>query len=261
MVTSAEVPASAGVTDLSTSDSASPSGSTSLRIGLMARIRPGRVVTSSGTAVGVWFVAFGGALSFGRRAARIGSHRTILGGLVVWVFVLCFGYFLPEKQIAPFFLLAVAIGLVPGFATGGTRVVSSATRRTKVAIGDMVACALRQGGDVSCWGLAFYPLFGDGPGPLGSGPQELPRCVIGFCADPEEPGSGGGGGGSAPSDVPAVVDPPVVLPPKPPVGRVAVPQLRFTGRALVFTAYRVQRSGRSCPVSYTHLTLPTIQSV
>ncbi len=68
----------------------------------------------------VQFVAFGGALIFGRVAARIGSHRTILGGLVVWVFVVCFGFFLPEKQIAPFLLLAVAIGLV----LGGTQALS-----------------------------------------------------------------------------------------------------------------------------------------
>ena len=33
----------------------------------------------------VQFVAFGGALLFGRIAARFGSRRTILGGLVVWV--------------------------------------------------------------------------------------------------------------------------------------------------------------------------------
>ena len=68
----------------------------------------------------VQFVAFGGALIFGRVAARIGSHRTILGGLVVWVFVVCFGFFLPEKQIAPLLLLAVAIGLV----LGGTQALS-----------------------------------------------------------------------------------------------------------------------------------------
>ncbi len=68
----------------------------------------------------VQFVAFAGALIFGRLAARIGSHRTILGGLVVWIFVVCFGYFLPEKQIAPFLLLAVAIGLV----LGGTQALS-----------------------------------------------------------------------------------------------------------------------------------------
>ena len=68
----------------------------------------------------VQFVAFGGALLFGRLAARIGAHKTILGGLVVWVFVVCFGFFLPEKQIAPFLLLAVAIGLV----LGGTQALS-----------------------------------------------------------------------------------------------------------------------------------------
>ncbi len=68
----------------------------------------------------VQFVAFGGALIFGRLAARIGSHRTILGGLVVWIFVVCFGFFLPEKQIVPFLLLAVAIGLV----LGGTQALS-----------------------------------------------------------------------------------------------------------------------------------------
>ncbi|MBC7631744.1 MFS transporter [Aeromicrobium sp.] len=68
----------------------------------------------------VQFVAFAGALIFGRLAARIGSHRTIMGGLVVWVFVVCAGYFLPEKQIVPFLLLAVAIGLV----LGGTQALS-----------------------------------------------------------------------------------------------------------------------------------------
>ncbi|WP_332644644.1 MFS transporter [Aeromicrobium sp.] len=68
----------------------------------------------------VQFVAFGGALIFGRLAARIGSHRTILGGLVVWILVVCCGFFLPEKQIAPFLLLAVAIGLV----LGGTQALS-----------------------------------------------------------------------------------------------------------------------------------------
>jgi len=119
---------------------------------------------------------------------------------------------------------------------------------TAVKTGGASACAIKADGHATCFGLAFFPVLGDGNGPLGHGPQELPRCVIGFCTDPEEPGSGGGDdGGSGPSDVPPAVDPPVVLPPKPPVGRVAVPQLRFTGRALVFTDYRVQRSGRKCP--------------
>ncbi|MCW2823419.1 MAG: transporter, partial [Aeromicrobium sp.] len=41
----------------------------------------------------VQFVAFGGALVFGRVAARIGSHRTILYGLGVWIVVVCIGFF------------------------------------------------------------------------------------------------------------------------------------------------------------------------
>jgi UMF1 family MFS transporter len=68
----------------------------------------------------VQFVAFAGALVFGRVAARIGSHRTIGGGLVVWVLVVCFGFVLPEKQLVPFLVLAVAIGLV----LGGTQALS-----------------------------------------------------------------------------------------------------------------------------------------
>lgn len=68
----------------------------------------------------VQFVAFCGALLFGRVAARIGSHRTILYGLVVWVAVVCFGFFLPREQIVPFLILAVAIGLV----LGGTQALS-----------------------------------------------------------------------------------------------------------------------------------------
>jgi UMF1 family MFS transporter len=68
----------------------------------------------------VQFVAFGGALIFGRLAARIGSHRTILGGLGVWIVVVCLAFFLPVKQIVPFLVLAVAIGLV----LGGTQALS-----------------------------------------------------------------------------------------------------------------------------------------
>ena len=68
----------------------------------------------------VQFVAFAGALIFGRLAARIGSHRTIMGGLVVWVVVVCVGFFLPVNEIVPFLLLAVVIGLV----LGGTQALS-----------------------------------------------------------------------------------------------------------------------------------------
>jgi UMF1 family MFS transporter len=68
----------------------------------------------------VQFVAFGGALLFGRVAARIGSHRTILYGLGVWIVVVCIGFFLPKEQILPFFAMAVLIGLV----LGGTQALS-----------------------------------------------------------------------------------------------------------------------------------------
>ena len=70
----------------------------------------------------VQFVGVVGALVFGRVAARIGSHRTILYGLGVWILVVCFGYFLPAEQIVPFLVLAVAIGLV----LGGTQALSRA---------------------------------------------------------------------------------------------------------------------------------------
>ncbi len=68
----------------------------------------------------VQFVAFGGALFFGRAAARYGAHRTILGGLVAWVGVVVVGYFLPVGQVAPFIALAVAIGII----LGGTQALS-----------------------------------------------------------------------------------------------------------------------------------------
>ena len=122
---------------------------------------------------------------------------------------------------------------------------------TKIAMSNGMACAIRASGAVTCWGASIYPVFGDGFGRLGHGPQLTPRCVVGFCTDPEEPGSGDGDGrppvDTTPVPPSGAEQPPVVLPPKPPVGRIAVPQLRFTGRALVFSDYRVQRSGRSCP--------------
>jgi MFS transporter, UMF1 family len=68
----------------------------------------------------VQFVAFFGALLFGRMARAFGSRRTIIGGLVVWMGVVCTGFFLPERQLVPFLLLAAAIGLV----LGGTQALS-----------------------------------------------------------------------------------------------------------------------------------------
>jgi MFS transporter, UMF1 family len=68
----------------------------------------------------VQFVAFGGALLFGRLAERLGARKVILGGLMVWMLVVTAGYFLPEEQIGLFLALAVGIGLV----MGGTQALS-----------------------------------------------------------------------------------------------------------------------------------------
>jgi UMF1 family MFS transporter len=68
----------------------------------------------------VQFVAFFGALLFGRLAATRGSRRVILGGLVVWMLVVSAGYFIPAGNLGLFLALAVAIGLV----LGGTQALS-----------------------------------------------------------------------------------------------------------------------------------------
>jgi UMF1 family MFS transporter len=62
----------------------------------------------------VQFVAFAGALLFGRVAARAGAFRTILASLVLWCAVVAVGYVLPVGQLLPFLGLAVLIGLVLG---------------------------------------------------------------------------------------------------------------------------------------------------
>ena len=68
----------------------------------------------------VQFVAFAGALVFGRIAARVGSRRTIMAGLVVWMGVVLTAFVLPEGELVPFLALAVAIGIV----LGGTQALS-----------------------------------------------------------------------------------------------------------------------------------------
>ena len=68
----------------------------------------------------VQFVAFFGALLFGRIARTFGSRHTIMGGLVVWMGVVCVGFFLPAGQLVPFVVLGAAIGLV----LGGTQALS-----------------------------------------------------------------------------------------------------------------------------------------
>ncbi len=68
----------------------------------------------------VQFVAFGGALLFGKIAERVGSRKVILAGLVIWMVVVATAYVLPVGQVAPFLALAVGIGLV----MGGTQALS-----------------------------------------------------------------------------------------------------------------------------------------
>ena len=67
-----------------------------------------------GTILLVQFVAFGGALAFGRLAKRFGAKHTILGGLGIWMVIVTAALFLPEKGLVPFLLLGVAIGVVLG---------------------------------------------------------------------------------------------------------------------------------------------------
>ena len=68
----------------------------------------------------VQFVAFAGALLFGRVAATWGSKRTIIAGLTVWCLVVFAGYFLPAGAPGAFLGLATGIGLV----LGGTQALS-----------------------------------------------------------------------------------------------------------------------------------------
>lgn len=62
----------------------------------------------------VQFVGFAGALVFGKAAERFGARRVILAGLGIWMGIVSVAYFLPAGEVAPFLVLAVAIGLVLG---------------------------------------------------------------------------------------------------------------------------------------------------
>jgi UMF1 family MFS transporter len=79
----------------------------------------------------VQFVAFGGALVFGRMAARIGAKRSVLYGIVMWTGVVAVGFILAEGQFALFLALAVGIGLV----LGGTQALSRSLYSQLVPLG------------------------------------------------------------------------------------------------------------------------------
>jgi UMF1 family MFS transporter len=73
----------------------------------------------------VQFVAFGGALSFGWLARRIGTKRAILLSLVIWTLTVTYAYFMPAGVPAQFFLLAGVIALVLGGSQALSRSVFS----------------------------------------------------------------------------------------------------------------------------------------
>jgi UMF1 family MFS transporter len=68
----------------------------------------------------IQFVAFGGAITFGRLAARYGSYRMILWGVYGWMTIVVLAMFLPARNVALFLLLGVAIAIV----LGGTQALS-----------------------------------------------------------------------------------------------------------------------------------------
>jgi MFS transporter, UMF1 family len=68
----------------------------------------------------VQFVAFAGALLFGRLAERHGAYRLILSGTALWMAIVVLAVFLPVGQAVPFLVLAVGIGIV----MGGTQALS-----------------------------------------------------------------------------------------------------------------------------------------
>jgi UMF1 family MFS transporter len=68
----------------------------------------------------IQFVAFGGALYFGRLAAKYGAYRAILWGTFAWMGIVVVAMFLPEKNVALFLGVGIAIGVV----LGGTQALS-----------------------------------------------------------------------------------------------------------------------------------------
>jgi UMF1 family MFS transporter len=68
----------------------------------------------------IQFVAFGGALFFGRLAARHGAYRSLLAGTYAWMAIVVAAMFLPDRNIALFLVAGAAIGVV----LGGTQALS-----------------------------------------------------------------------------------------------------------------------------------------
>lgn len=73
-----------------------------------------------GTILLIQFVAFGGALLFGRLAGTYGAYRCILGGTFGWMAIVVAALVLPRENVILFVLVAIAIGIV----MGGTQALS-----------------------------------------------------------------------------------------------------------------------------------------
>jgi len=73
-----------------------------------------------GTILMIQFVAFGGALFFGRLAVRFGSYRPILWGTFAWMVIVVLAMFLPSGNV-PLFL---SIGILIAIVLGGTQALS-----------------------------------------------------------------------------------------------------------------------------------------
>jgi UMF1 family MFS transporter len=68
----------------------------------------------------IQFVAFGGALFFGRWASRYGAYRCLLAGTFAWMVIVVLAMFLPARNVGLFLAIGVAIALV----MGGTQALS-----------------------------------------------------------------------------------------------------------------------------------------
>jgi MFS transporter, UMF1 family len=68
----------------------------------------------------IQFVAFGGALLFGRLASSYGAYRCLLWGTYAWMVIVVMAMFLPRKNVVAFLLAGVAIAIV----LGGTQALS-----------------------------------------------------------------------------------------------------------------------------------------
>ena len=68
----------------------------------------------------IQFVAFGGALFFGRLAGRVGAYRCLVLGTAGWMVIVTAAMFLPERNLVLFLLTGVAIAVV----MGGTQALS-----------------------------------------------------------------------------------------------------------------------------------------